>query len=214
MEDPLWPLFGVEVRTPRLTLRYVDDALAAALARLAARGVHDPSTTPFSIPWTDQPSPALERSALQYHWRNRAETRPDQWCLAFAVVVAGQVVGSTDLRASSFPSRREFATGSWLGIAPQGRGIGKEMRLAALAFGFDGLGAESARTAAFHDNQASLAVTRALGYDSDGTVHELRRGRPDVQLRFRMSRHRYAEVRRHDITMHGVGRARHLLGLE
>ena len=49
VEDPLWPLFGVEVRTPRLTLRYVDDKLAAALARLATAGVHDAATMPFSL---------------------------------------------------------------------------------------------------------------------------------------------------------------------
>ncbi len=213
MEDLLWPLFGVEIHTPRLTLRYVDDQLAAALARLAAEGVHDPSSTPFSIPWTDQPSPQLERSAMQWYWRNRAELSTRRWQLPFAVIEAGVVVGVTDLAATDFPELREFATGSWLGRAHQGRGIGKEMRLATLTFGFDGLGAEWARTAAWHDNHASLGVTAALGYEGDGTARELRRGEPDVQHRYRMSRARFEEIRRDDITLHGVTRARELLGL-
>jgi RimJ/RimL family protein N-acetyltransferase len=213
VEDPLWPLFGVEVRTPRLTLRYVDDKLAAALARLATAGVHDAATMPFSVPWTDQPSPQLERSAMQYHWRNRAELTPDRWRIPFAVIAAGELVGLTDLGATDFRALREFETGSWLGRAYQGRGIGKEMRLATLTFGFDGLGAELARTAAWHDNAASLGVTRALGYEADGTTRELRRGVPDLQLRFRMSRDRFDAIRRDDIELSGVARARDLLGL-
>ena len=48
--EELWPLFGLEVATPRLSLRYVTDDLAVQLAALAARGVHDPRTMPFSEP--------------------------------------------------------------------------------------------------------------------------------------------------------------------
>lgn len=213
MDAPVWPLFGVEVRTPRLTLRYVDDELAAALAQLATRGVHDPATMPFSVPWTDQPSPQLERAALQFHWRNRAELCPTRWSVPFAVLVDGQVVGQTDLSATEFPTLREFSTGSWLGLAHQGRGVGTEMRLATLTFGFDGLDAVCARTSAWHDNPASLGVTRKLGYERDGTARQLRRGRPELQLRFAMSHDRFAAIRRADVAIDGLDRARDLLGL-
>ena len=40
MAHPYWPLFDLVVRTPRLVLRYVDDALAVDLATLAASGIH------------------------------------------------------------------------------------------------------------------------------------------------------------------------------
>jgi hypothetical protein len=63
---PYWQLFDLEVRTPRLRLRYVDDAMATELATLAAAGIHDPAFMPFSIPGTDAPSPALERDAFRY----------------------------------------------------------------------------------------------------------------------------------------------------
>jgi RimJ/RimL family protein N-acetyltransferase len=87
------------------------------------------------------------------------------------------------------------------------------MRLAALTLGFDGLGAEYAHTAAWHDNAASLGVTRSLGYDRVGRRRELRRGTPDEQLEFRMSRRHWDSIRRDDISLHGVDGALTFLGL-
>ena len=43
MGHPYWPLFDLEVRTPRITMRYVDDDLAVEMATLAAKGIHDPA---------------------------------------------------------------------------------------------------------------------------------------------------------------------------
>lgn len=60
MSTAHWPLFGLEIRTPLVTLRYLDDELAAELVVVAAGGVHDPASMPFSIPWTDLPSPGME----------------------------------------------------------------------------------------------------------------------------------------------------------
>jgi hypothetical protein len=50
MGNEHWPLFDLEVRTPQLTLRYLDDELARDLVAVAARGVHNPATMPFTIP--------------------------------------------------------------------------------------------------------------------------------------------------------------------
>ncbi|MCO8128081.1 hypothetical protein NHL50_12775 [Acidimicrobiia bacterium EGI L10123] len=58
------PMFGLEVRTPRLLLRYPDDEDALALAELGAMGVHDPGTQPFSILWTSVPPPHQQRNTL------------------------------------------------------------------------------------------------------------------------------------------------------
>ncbi len=55
MGGQIWPLFDLEVVTPRIVLRYVTDELGATLATLAAKGIHDPATMPFSEPWTDVP---------------------------------------------------------------------------------------------------------------------------------------------------------------
>jgi RimJ/RimL family protein N-acetyltransferase len=213
MGHPAWPLFGLEVRTPRLTLRYVDDDLAEELLAVAVGGIHDPATTPFGVPWTDAPSPALEQNALRFYWSSRAETRPTLWRLILAAIIDGRVVGASDVFATDFPTMRQFETGSWLGREFQGLGIGKEMRLASLTLGFDGLGAELATTTAWHDNPASLGVTRSLGYEPTGHRRARRRDQPDEMLTFRMDRAHFDTIRSPDITLHGVDAAREFLAL-
>jgi len=52
------------------------------------------------------------------------------------------------------------------------------MRQAICAFLFDVLGATQITSAAFVDNPASLAVSRKVGYRSDGTVRKNRQGTP------------------------------------
>jgi RimJ/RimL family protein N-acetyltransferase len=99
----------------------------------------------------------------------------------------------------------QFVTGSWVGRAFQGRGIGREMRAAALHLGFAGLGATRALTDAFADNAASLAVTRSLGYRPAGRHWMTRRGEPAEQLRFVMDRADWDARRRSDIEIDGVG---------
>ena len=213
MGNEHWPLFDLEITTPRLTLRYLDDRLAADLVAVAARGVHDPATTPFLIEWTDRPSPELEQEAMRFYWRSRADTTAASWRLLFAVVHGGVVIGSIDLVASGFPALRQFETGSWLGREHQGRGFGTEMRRAALTLGFDALGAEFATTAAWSDNAASLGVTRSLGYTEIGPRRALRRGAPDELVDFRMDRIHWSTIRRDDITVHGADAARSFLGV-
>lgn len=208
-----WPLYGLEVRTPRLTLRYVDDELLSELIALISAGIHDPAEMPFGVPWTDAPSPELEQNALRFHWQVRAETTPASFRIPFAVLVEGTVVGQTDLAASDYDTLRRFETGSWLGREHQGRGIGKEMRLATLTFGFDGLDADVATTAAWHDNGPSLGVTRALGYEPNGSNLARRRDAAVEQLHFRMTREQFAARRRDDVTVHGADAARAFLGI-
>ncbi len=213
MGNEHWPLFDLEIRTPRLTLRYLDDDLARELVAVAARGVHDPATMPFLVPWTDLPSPLLEQEAVRFYWRTRASVQPAAWNLQFAVLVDGGVVGMCDLAAENFGVLRQFTTGSWLGREFQGRGLGKEFRMAALTLGFDGLGAEFALTGAWHDNAASRGVTESLGYERSGRRRALRRGTPDEQIDYRMSSDHWATIRRDDITVHGLATARPFLGL-
>jgi RimJ/RimL family protein N-acetyltransferase len=155
----------------------------------------------------------LEREALQFFWRTRASVSPDSWNLQFAVVVEDEVVGLCDLGADHFSALRQVKTGSWLGREFQGRGLGKEFRMAALTLAFDGLDAEVALTGLWHDNAASRGVTESLGYEFAGRHRALRRGAPDEQLDYRMGRTHWETLRRGDITLHGVERTRELLGL-
>jgi RimJ/RimL family protein N-acetyltransferase len=213
MGNDHWPLSDLEVRTPRLSLRHLDDLLAEQLVAVAARGIHDPAMMPFLVPWSDRPSPQLEQEAMRFYWQTRASVRPDSWNLQFAVVVEGHVVGACDLAAEHFAELRQFTTGSWLGREFQGRGLGKEVRMAALTLGFDGLGAEFALTSMWHDNRASLGVTESLGYEPVGRRRALRRGTVDELLAYRMSRAHWETIRSDDIGLVGDERAREFLGV-
>ena len=213
MPHRYWPLFDLEVRTPRITRCYIDDELAVELASLASSGIHDPAFMPFGHPWTDVEPPQLQRNTLQYYWRTRATLAGDEWDLAFAVVVDGTVAGSSSLMAGDFPLTKTFRTGSWLGERFQRRGLGKELRAATLHLGFEGFGAEVAETEAFEDNAASLGVTRSLGYSPNGVRRHRRRDAVGTLLGFRMTVEHWRTIRRDDIELVGVDAVLALLGL-
>jgi RimJ/RimL family protein N-acetyltransferase len=214
MAHPHWPFFDLRIRTPRLELRYPDDDLLVELADIAASGVHEPDRMPFSEPWTRSPPGELETKALQFWWSRRASLNADLWTITFAVLAEGRPVGCQDLFAQDFRVRRSFETGSWLGMAHQGRGIGTEMRAAVLHFGFAGLGADIAETGAFVDNPESLGVTRKLGYEPNGSFRRAREGQPADLLMFAMSRASWEATRRDDIHIDGLDPCLSLLGLE
>jgi RimJ/RimL family protein N-acetyltransferase len=204
MPESLWPLFDLTIRTPRLVLRPPNDDDLITLACLAAKGIHDPKVMPFRMPWTDAPSPDLERSALQFHWRTRASWTPENWQLPFAVWCDGQIVGQQDLLAHDFARIRTVESGSWLGLAHQGKGIGKEMRTAVLHLAFIGLEAQRAETGAYEGNAASLGVTAALGYEPNGDAVFAPRGAPQVEKKFKMDRAAFERIRRDDITIENL----------
>jgi RimJ/RimL family protein N-acetyltransferase len=210
-----WPLFGLAVHTPRLTLRYVDDASAAALMALAASaGVHDPAEMPFTLPWTRSASPLLEQEGLRRYWRARAQTSRDAWTLPFAVHEGERLVGQQNLRAADFVTLRSVGSASWVARPEQGRGIGREMRAAVLHLAFAGLGAVQATSGAFEDNPASLAVSRSLGYADNGADLTARDGRAVRDLRMVLERATWEQTRRDDIRVEGLAPCLPLLGLD
>src|SRR5437867_1177830 len=81
MAHAYWPLFDITVRTPRLELRYPDDATLFELTAVVAQGIHDPEYMPFMLPWTRASSPQLERGALAHWWGRRASWQPRQLAL-------------------------------------------------------------------------------------------------------------------------------------
>ena len=213
MASAHWPLFDLRIRTPRLEIRLpTDDDLYRLLAAIDA-GIHDPGTMPFSIPWTDAAPPARHRQSLQWWWSQRARWDPADWSFTGAVFVDGSPVGVQDLAATWFTVLRTVSTGSWLGQAHQGRGLGKEMRAAILHLAFDGLGAGEAHTGAFADNLASLSVSRSLGYVENGHEVVLRRGQPTRLIRFCLDRETWSRHRRADIVVSGLESCREMFGI-
>ena len=163
-----WPLFDLVVRTPRLEIRLPREDEFGALLAVDRRG--DPRPGHHAL------HDAVHRPALA---RARTGVRPvvvapagrwtaEKWNLTGAVFVDGQVVGVQDINAEHFATLRSVHTGSWLGLAHQGQGLGKEMRQAILHLAFAGLGAQEAHSGAFFDNAPSLATSRAVGYEPNG----------------------------------------------
>ena len=206
--DPdVWPVFGIRITTPLVTLEPVTPELAFALGDVAAEGIHDPATMPFQFPWTDAEPLELRRSQLQFTCRCIADWRPESWRLAFAVRVDGELAGVQDIAATDFGVLRQVATGSWLGRRFQGRGIGTEMRAAVVHLAFAGLGAERALSGAWVDNPASQAVSTKLGYARIGTHWGVRRGEACEEALFGLERNTWAATRRDDIVIDGLGAA-------
>ena len=160
-----WPLFGLELRTERLTMRMIREAEFPDLIAVA-RTIRDGST--FLGPWSGLEEPEFSAGLMQFHWATRANWKPDSWILELGVWVDGRLAGIQGASATDFARLREAATGSWLGAEFAGQGIGTEMRRAMLQFVFSGLGAEVARSGARHSNERSIGVSRKLGYRDNG----------------------------------------------
>ena len=212
----LWPPLGLRIVGAGLELAWATDELMFALAREAASGVHDEGYMPFVVPWTRGTPEQVGRSVLQYGWGRRGVLSPQDWCLQLAVIRDGQVLGLQDAFARGYPVTRTAETGSWLGLRHHGQGVGWRMRLLMLHLLFDGLGAQTATTAAFDDNPGSLGVTRKLGYRENGTTTQVRDGAPVVSRAFRMDRADWdarPDWMRPDVELHGVEPVRALLDL-
>ncbi|MGP3982325.1 GNAT family N-acetyltransferase [Streptomyces sp. KR80] len=213
METRFWPLYGLRITTPRLELRVPDLELLDELAAVAADGVHDPAVMPFTVPWTDADPQARGRGTFQHLLGTVADWRPEKWTLSLVVLCAGEVVGRQDLTATDFAVTREAETGSWLGMAHQGQGIGTEMRAAVLQLAFEGLGARSVTSSAMVDNAGSLGVSRRLGYRPDGLQAASVRGERRTLQRLRLDREAWVAHRGVRAEVHGLEPCRKLFGL-
>lgn len=173
-------LYGLLLRTPRLELRLGSPDELEALAEVATAGIHPPDEMPFAVPWTDASAdPDFVTGFVAHHAQALAAWRPDEWRLNLLAFRGSTPVGSQALRATGFSADRIVDTGSWLGVASQGHGLGTEMRAAVLELAFGRLGARSARSGWLESGAAqSAAVSARLGYREVGTHLEHVRGAP------------------------------------
>jgi RimJ/RimL family protein N-acetyltransferase len=212
LEDA-WPLYRLRIRSEQLVLRLpTDDDLPGMLA-LARAGIHPPDEMPFGLAWTDVTGAAFDRSFLQHHWGWRGRWRPEEWWLNLMVEWQGKPIGAQTISGEDFAVHRTVDSGSWLGLAYQGRGFGKEMRSAVLSFAFDGLGARVATSSAFLDNAASNAVSRSLGYEDDGLGSLAPRGVARETQRFRMTEEMWRSRPRPPVEIEGLDACREMFGI-
>ena len=200
-----WPLFDLVVRTPRLELRLPREDEFAAIVAVIDQGIHDAGSMPFFVPWTDEEPGrraqasrpvVLERTGRTGRRTSGPSTPPPS--------STGARSASRTSKAAHFGAVRSVETGSWLGRAHQGQGLGREMREAILHLAFAGLGAEEALSGAFEDNAASIATSRAVGYEENGEALAHRRDGSGRTIRFRLSRQAWERAAADDIEIVGL----------
>ena len=185
----LEPLFDLRLRTPRLELRLGTPEEIDELGRLAQRGVHPPEEMPFGVAWTDRiGEPGFLDEFRAYHADKLSSWTAGSWGVDFLVWELGALAGAMGIGAENFAAARTVTTGSWLGSAYQGRGIGTEMRVAILELAFRGLGANEATSGFLEGNAPSARVSEKLGYVETGIGEISPRGVPVPHHDLRLDR--------------------------
>ena len=208
----IWPPYGVSLIENDLKMTVITDEDIPGLVHLALGGIHEPDRMPFATPWTAAEPDMLPGNMVRFYSSVRANFTPENFDLLFAVRIGGELVGTQGLHTSDFAVTRTGETGSWLGRAFQGRGIGTRMRRAICAFAFDYLGAVELTSSAFLDNPASLAVSTKLGYRPNGLVRMVR-GEGEVVVNQRLVLTPDTFVRRQPIEVTGAEELRTFLKL-
>ena len=149
---------------------------------------------------------------LQGIWRGRGTVTTNFWRLHLVVVEQGRAVGMQDLIGQEFNLFRSVTTFSWLAQSARERGLGREMRAAALHLPFNGFGAVQTESEAFTDNAGSNRISAAIGYETNGTAWASRRGSAAQLQRWRITQQAWFAGRRDDIHLASVARCRTVLG--
>jgi RimJ/RimL family protein N-acetyltransferase len=152
-----------------LTLRPVPWSDLAAYAGLVTAGLFGPDEPSTIGAWYDPADlVSSSRRLVGNHLRNWATLAPEHWGLDFGVYLDNQLIGRQVIFADDFAVAGVVETASFLARPFRGRGYGCQARSAVLDLAFVHLGARLAVTGALQTNQASAAVSRALGYLPDG----------------------------------------------
>ncbi len=214
MTHQYWPLFDLRLRTTELDLRPMTETDLTQLADgLPADLEQDPASTTYDVPGARVGRGMV---AHQTYWKHYGTWRPQAWRLNFVVRRADEVIGVQELEGNGFVLLRTVDTSSYLVPGARGRGFGKAMRAAVLALAFGPLDAQVAITSAWHDNHASLGVSRALGYQPNGESRMEREGGlgVDVLTHLLLKRDAWlASGRGDDVEIEGFDPCRPLFGL-
>lgn len=182
----LHPPFGLTIRLGGLEMHPVRFDDIPSLLDLIAGGIVSPDVVnhPMNAPFAlGEDTMQRRRESVRFWWSAWQGATPGRWMFPMTVLRDGVIVGVQDIMAADFPALRVAETGSWLGVAHQGKGVGKLMRQAMCMFAFDHLGAVELHSGAFHDNHRSLGVSRAVGYVENGRRRILRAtGEADVEI--------------------------------
>jgi RimJ/RimL family protein N-acetyltransferase len=206
-----WPLLDLRLTSGDLELTPLVEADLAEVVRLMPAALElNPNATRFAV------DDGTHRGVVvhQEYWRSYGTWTTQAWRFHLAVRRDGELLGLQELEGNEFPTLRTVDTSSWLVESVRGAGIGKAMRRAVLALAFDHLGALAAITSAWHDNHASLGVSRSLGYRPNGESLLSRGDGVDTLVHLRMTLDDWRSAGgAPDVTVTGVPEALPLFGL-
>lgn len=212
MTDDYWPLFGLRLATVDLELRPMTEADQSEIARLLPTDVElDPAATRFA---GANERIARGRITHQAYWRAYGNWTTAAWRLSFVVRRDGAIIGAQELEGNDFLALRTVDTASFLVPSARGGGLGKQMRSAVLSLAFGPLEAQAAITSAWHDNHASLGVSRALGYQPNGEMLHRRDDGTDRMVHLRLTRSHWLGQPRAESAIDGFDTCRPLFGLD
>lgn len=209
--EHLWPLHGIRLVSSDLTLTVMAEAdLGQVLAVLPA----DVELNPHATTYTGLDDDANRRAVVvQGYWRALGLWSPSDWELPFVVRREGAVIGLQWLEGPDYFADRTVDSASWLVPEARGRGFGRQMRAAVLTLAFDALRAQAAVSSAVTTNLASLAVSRALGYEPTHTSVLPHTGQTLQHVRLTAARWRAAEARG-QVSVEGTRAALPYFGLD
>jgi RimJ/RimL family protein N-acetyltransferase len=207
-----WPLFDLRITTPDLVLRPMREADLGTVSDLLPADLElDPAATRYEISDEHRSRGIITH---QGYWKSYGTWQPSAWRLGFVVLSGADIVGFQELEGNEFPLLRTVDTSSFLISPVRGRGFGKQMRRAVLALAFGPMEAAAAITSAWHDNHASLGVSRALGYRPNGETLHAREDHADVMVHLRLPREDWlAGDLARNIEISGFDPCRFLFGL-
>jgi RimJ/RimL family protein N-acetyltransferase len=211
MSTPHWPLLDLRITVGDLELRPLVEADLTDVVRAIPADLElNPALPGFAVPDPVQPAVVTH---LEY-WRAYGTWSIESWNFYLAARRDGELLGLQGLEGDDFPTLRTVDTSSWLVAAARGTGLGKAMRRAVLSLAFDHLGARAAITSAWHDNHASLGVSRSLGYRPNGESFLARGDGVDTLVHLRMTADDWtASGGSTGITVVGVDACRQWFGL-
>jgi RimJ/RimL family protein N-acetyltransferase len=217
MTNAYWPLFDLRLHNDDLDLRPMTEADQELVARTLPHDLElDPSATTYA---GEDPDITRGRIMHQAYWKHMGTWTPKAWRVTFVVSRLGEMIGAQELEGNDFPLLRTVDTSSFLLAAARGKGYGKAMRRAVLALAFGPLEAQAAITEAWHDNHASLGVSRSLGYLPNGESFESRLAadgaRPETMVHLRLVRRDWLERGEgNGVRIEGFDDCRVLFGLD
>ena len=211
MTHACWPLLDLRLTSGDLELAPLIEADLAEVVRLLPADLElNPSATRFAVDERTHRGLVVH----QEYWRSYGTWTTQAWRFHLAVRRDGELLGLQELEGTEFPMLRTVDTSSWLVESARGAGIGKAIRRAVLALAFDHLGARAAITSAWHDNHASLGVSRSLGYQPNGGSLLARGDGVDTLVHLRMTVDDWRSAGgAPDVTVTGVPEALPLFGL-